>query len=122
MQSVPSSLYSLARGCALAPGEVCGGVLAPAHDGFFPDFAADVRASFDEAEPMVDGPGEGDGPLASGAEAWRLCHVCCMYIYMFERPEKKMEVEKSKKTLKLTKPSSVFTPQQHSRNVRNASK
>jgi len=97
MQSVPSFLNSLARGCcALAPGEVCGGILAPAHDGF-PDFAADVRASFDEAEPMVDGSGEGDGPLASGAEAWRLSHVCCMYIYMFERPEKKRKWKRARK-------------------------
>ena len=61
-----SSLNSLAQGCcALAPGEVsvsCAGTLAPYHDGFFPDFAADVRTSFDEAEPMVDGSGEGDDP------------------------------------------------------------
>jgi putative IMPACT (imprinted ancient) family translation regulator len=50
-------LDSLAQGrCALALGEVLvsyGGILAPAHDGFFPAFAADVRAAFDEAEPMV---------------------------------------------------------------------
>ena len=31
------------------------GILAPDHDGFFPDFAAaaDARAVFDEAEPMA---------------------------------------------------------------------
>ena len=55
-------MNSLAKGsCALAPGEVLvpsGGILAPDHDGFLPDLAADVRASFDEAEPMVDGLGE----------------------------------------------------------------
>ena len=70
-KDIPSSLNSLARGCcALAPGEVlvpCGGILAPDHDGFFPDFVADARASFDEAEPMIDGSGEGDDPLARGA-------------------------------------------------------
>jgi hypothetical protein len=70
-KGIPSSLNSLAKGCcAFAPGEVlvpCGGILAPDHDGFFPDFAADVRASFDEADPMVDGSCEGDDLLASGA-------------------------------------------------------
>ena len=54
-----SSLYSLAQGChILGIGEVLGshdGTLAPGHDGFCPDFAAaaEVRATFDEAEPMV---------------------------------------------------------------------
>lgn len=72
-KGIPSSLNSLAQGCcrAFAPGEdlvPCGGILAPDHDGFLPDFAADVRASFDEAEPMVDGSGEGDDPLASGPD------------------------------------------------------
>ena len=43
---------------ALSEGEVLGsytGTLAPDHDGFFPDFAAaaDARAAFDEAEPMI---------------------------------------------------------------------
>jgi hypothetical protein len=70
-KGVPSSLTSLAQGCcARVPGEVlvsCGGILAPNHDGFFPDFVADVRANFDEAEPMVDGSGEGDDLLASNA-------------------------------------------------------
>lgn len=54
VQFSPSSLDSLAQGCCvLATGEVLGsyaGILAPAHGGFF---AADARAAFDEAEPMV---------------------------------------------------------------------
>jgi hypothetical protein len=117
MQSIPSSLNSLAQGCcALAPGEVlvpCGGILAPDHDGFFPEFAADVRASFDEAEPMVDGSGE-------AGQGWdRVMFDVCTFTC--SKGQKKLKVEKSKKTLKLTEPS-VFTPQQHSRNVRNASK
>lgn len=61
MQCIPSSLNSLAQGCcALAPGEVlapCCGILVPDHDGFFFVFAAEVRSSFDEAEPMLDWSG-----------------------------------------------------------------
>jgi len=45
----------------------CGGILAPDHDGFLPDFAADVRASFDDAEPMVDGSGKGPDRGLSGS-------------------------------------------------------
>ena len=56
---LPSSLDSLAQGCrVLGIGEVLGsndGTLAPDHDGFCPDVAAaaEVRATFDEAEPMA---------------------------------------------------------------------
>jgi hypothetical protein len=52
-------LDSLAQGWGvLGIDEVLGsyaGILAPDHDGFFPDFvaAADARAVFDEAEPMT---------------------------------------------------------------------
>ena len=57
---IPSSLDSLAQGCrVLGIGEILGsydGTLAPDHDGFCPDFAAaaEVRATFDEAEPMAN--------------------------------------------------------------------
>jgi hypothetical protein len=65
MRCIPSSLNSLAQGCcALEVLVPCGGILAPVHDGFFPEFAADVRASFDEAEPMVDALARGAGPEA----------------------------------------------------------
>lgn len=51
MQCSPSSLDSLAQGCrALATGDVLAGILALAHGGFF---AADARAVFEVAEPMV---------------------------------------------------------------------
>lgn len=82
-KGIPSSLNSLAQGCcALAPGEVlvpCGGILAPDHDGFFPDFAVDVRASFDEAEPMVER--RATRKWGRTGEAWTL-KSCLMYVHL----------------------------------------
>jgi hypothetical protein len=84
-------LNSLAQGCcALAPGEVlvpCGGILAPDHDGLFPDFAADVRASFDEAEPMVEKRATRKWGR-TGGEARRL-KSCLMYVHLHVRKARK---------------------------------
>lgn len=78
MRCIPSSLNSLAQGCcALDPGKVllpCGGILAPDHDGFFPEFTTDVRASFDEAEPMIDALAKGTGPEAE-SHVWMNVHL-----------------------------------------------
>lgn len=58
--ALPSSLDSLAQAWRALSGvdNVLGsyaGDLAPDHDGFLPDLAADMRAAFDDAEPMVKG-------------------------------------------------------------------